>query len=164
MQALSKHDLLNAICHSHLGIPLFYDAYHPMNNVGLERDGKDEHHLESWDYVSWCCRAWLSGFFLMPCVMLHKKILERGDRNWYCKARNTWVHWNWCVHTQEKSCNRNGWHWWSNIILLRDGMPKRVRKVQSVPDRFSLRKTGIWGCLDLHTSKISSINRQAVSL
>lgn len=81
MHALSKHDLLSAICHTHLEI--FYDAYHPMNNVGLERDGKDEHHLESLDHVSWCCRAWVSRFFLMQCVMLHNKGLERGDRNWY---------------------------------------------------------------------------------
>lgn len=63
MQALSKHALLSAICHTHLGIPLFYHTYHPMNNVELERDGEDEHHLESWDDVSSCCRAWVFGFF-----------------------------------------------------------------------------------------------------
>lgn len=47
MQVLSKRALLSAVGHAHLGIPLFYDAYHTMNNVGLESDGKDECHLES---------------------------------------------------------------------------------------------------------------------
>lgn len=52
MQALSKRALLSAVWHTCLGIPFFYDAYHTMSKVGLESDGKDEHHLESWEYVS----------------------------------------------------------------------------------------------------------------
>lgn len=138
-QALSKQDLLSAICWTQLGIPLCYDAYHHMNNVGPERDGKDEHHWESWDDVSLCYRAWVFGFFFMQCVMLHTKGLKRGDRKWCWKAHNTWAHWK-C--TEEKSCNRKGWHWWNNITLLRDGMPKIGPRVQSVPDHFSLRKSG----------------------
>lgn len=83
MQVSRKCVLLSPVWQAHLGIPLFYDAYHTMNNVELESDGKDEHHLESWKHVSQCCRAWLSRLFLMQCVVLHNKGLEGGGRSWH---------------------------------------------------------------------------------
>lgn len=75
--------LLSAVWHTSLGISLFYDSYHTINNV-LASDEKDKHCLERWEHVSWGCRAWLSRLFLMQYIMLHSKGLERGGRSWHC--------------------------------------------------------------------------------
>ena len=47
-----------------------------------------------------------------------------------------------CIAHRKKSCNRKEWHRRSEVTRLRDGMPKIVLRVQSVPDHFNLRKGG----------------------
>lgn len=125
---------LSAVWHTCLGIALFYDAYHTMNNVGLESIGKDEHHLESWDHV-----LVLQGmlFQALPYAMRHVSQWRGGKRRLKLALIST-QHLGslgmTCALRTEEKYNRNEWYRWSEVTRLRDGMPKTVMRAQSVTD------------------------------
>lgn len=93
----------SAVWHTSLGIPLFYDVYHTMNNVGLEGDGKDQYLLESWEHASCCCRAWLSRLFLTQYVMLCNKEWKEEAEADTDKRTTPWLIRNYVFCTYRKN-------------------------------------------------------------
>lgn len=89
----------------------------------------------TWAHWGWCMHH--------PSSLCSGELGISSEKGWIWVFFYSFFSWaGWLHQTQEKSCNRKGWHRWSNITLLRDGMWKIVRRVQPVADHFSLRKSG----------------------